>query len=354
MRFLLSLFVALIFSSAALADPLLGLPALIIANDNPQSPEKTALGRALFNDKRFSADGSVSCANCHQTDKAFTDGLPVALGINGQVGHRNAPTVINAAFFETLFLDGRANSLEAQALGPMTNPIEHGLANHQAIVEIVQKDAGYVAQFHQVFAVPGKDISINHVVKAIAGYERTLIAGNSAFDRYLFGRDHTAMSDSAVRGLDVFKRKGNCVTCHEISWNNALFTDNRFYNIGVGFKQLSPVLADLVNAMNAGKNPDDFPLTSLQRSELARLNVTKSLSDLGKYKTPTLRNIALTAPYMHDGSMKTLEEVIEHYDQGGDKNRFIDTKIFPLHLTPQEKADLLAFMQALTSAQLPK
>jgi len=354
MKFLLSLFFSLLFTGEAFADSLLGLPPVPIVADNPQSLEKTTLGRALFNDKRFSADGSVSCANCHLPDKAFTDGLPVALGIRGQAGHRNAPTIINAAYFETLFLDGRANSLESQALGPLTNPIEHGLANHETIIETVQNDAGYVAQFQRVFGVQGKDIGINHVAKAIAGYERTLLAGNSAFDRYLFGRDHTAMSDSAVRGLDLFKRKGNCVTCHEISWNNALFTDNRFYNIGVGFKQLTPVLTDFERTMNAGKNPDDFSLTTLQRAELARLNVTKTLSDIGKYKTPTLRNIALTAPYMHDGSMKTLEEVIDHYDQGGDKNRFIDTKIFPLHLTPQEKADLLAFMQALTSAQLPQ
>ena len=150
-------------------------------------------------------------------------------------------------------------------------------------------------------------------------------------------------------GLTIFKNKGNCVTCHEISWNNALFTDNRFYNIGVGFKQLAPVLDDLIAFVNQGKNLDDFPLTALQRSELGRFTVTKDLADIGKFKTPTLRNIALTASYMHDGSIKTLEEVIEHYDKGGDKNRFIDTKIFPLHLTQQEKQDLVAFMKALTS-----
>jgi cytochrome c peroxidase len=128
--------------------------------------------------------------------------------------------------------------------------------------------------------------------------------------------------------------------------NNALFTDNRFYNIGVGFKRLAPVLEALVE----GKNSGDLALTDVQRSELGRFNVTKTLADLGKFKTPTLRNIALTAPYMHDGSIKTLEEVIEHYDKGGDKNRYIDVKIFPLHLTQQEKADLLAFMQILTAS----
>ena len=159
------------------------------------------------------------------------------------------------------------------------------------------------------------------------------------------------LSESAARGSRIFRRKGNCANCHEISLNNALFTDNRFYNIGVGFKRLAPVLEA---SDEQGKNPDDLALTDVQHSELGRFNVTKTLADLGKFKTPTLRNIALTAPYMHDGSMKTLEEVIEHYDKGGDKNRFIDAKIFPLHLTQQEKADLVAFMKALTSQQPSK
>lgn len=353
MRFFLMLLVGLIVSVGSVADQNLGLPPLTVPIDNPQTDEKIALGKLLFNDKRFSADGSVSCASCHHSDKAFTDGLPVAQGLNGQTGTRNAPTVINAAFFDTLFLDGRANSLEAQALGPFTNPIEHGLNNHQAIVDTIQKDTQYGQQFQKVFTLQPQQITINHVTKAIASYERSLIAGNSPFDRYLFGRDHSALSQSAERGLGIFKRKGNCLVCHEISWNNALFTDNRFYNIGVGFKHLTPILDDFITAVKQGKNPEDFPLTATQRSELGRFNITNDLADMGKFKTPTLRNIALTAPYMHDGSMKTLEEVIEHYDKGGDKNRYIDTKIFPLHLTQQEKADLLAFMQALTSQKVP-
>jgi cytochrome c peroxidase len=349
MRFLLKLLLVLTFSVCVLADPYLGLPPLIIPANNPQSLEKVELGRLLFNDKRFSADGSVSCANCHRSDKAFTDGLSVAKGLNGQLGTRNAPTVMNAAFFENLFLDGRASSLENQALAPFVNPIEHGLESHQAIVDIVQHDSTYTQQFNKVFALQSNDITIDYVVKAIASYERTLISGDSPFDRYLYGRDHTTLSESAERGLGIFKRKGNCLVCHEISWNNALFTDNRFYNIGVGFKHLTPVLEDFLAAVNEGKNSDDFPLTTLQRSELGRFDVTRDPTDIGKFKTPTLRNIALTAPYMHDGSIKTLEEVIEHYDKGGDKNRFIDTKIFPLHLTQQEKVDLLEFMRSLTS-----
>ena len=147
------LMLGLIVSTGVLADPHLGLPPLNIPADNPQTPEKIELGRQLFNDKRFSADGSISCASCHHPDKAFTDGLPVAQGLNGQLGTRNAPTVLNAAFYETLFLDGRANSLEDQALGPFVNPIEHGLESHQAIVDVIQKDSTYTQQFNKVFAV---------------------------------------------------------------------------------------------------------------------------------------------------------------------------------------------------------
>lgn len=354
MRIILGLMLELTLSVKVIADPYLGLPSPNIPADNPQSSEKIALGKRLFNDQRFSADGSISCASCHLPDKAFSDGLPVAKGLNGQLGTRNAPTVLNAAFYDTLFLDGRANSLEAQALGPFVNPIEHGLPNHQAIVDVVQNDATYPQQFNKGFAIQTKDITIHDVAKALASFERTLISGDSLFDRYLFGRDHSVLSASAERGLTIFKNKGNCVTCHEISWNNALFTDNRFYNIGVGFKLLTPVLTDFIAFIGQGKNPDDFPLTTLQRSELGRFNVTKDIADLGKFKTPTLRNITLTAPYMHDGSMLTLEEVIEHYDKGGDKNRFIDTQIFSLHLTKQEKQDLVSFMKSLTSQTLPE
>lgn len=350
MRFLLTLLLGLFFSGGALADKNLGLPPLTIPDDNPQTAEKIALGRLLFNDKRFSANGSVSCASCHQADKAFADGLPVAIGINGQAGTRNAPSVINAVFYQTQFLDGRAQSLEEQALGPFVNPIEHGLTSHQTIVDVIRQDADYLKHFNTVFNVPADAITIDHIVKAIASFERTLVSGNSPFDRYYFGMDQTALSESAARGSRIFRRKGNCANCHEISLNNALFTDNRFYNVGVGFKRLAPVLGALIE----GKNSDELTLTDVQQSELGRFKVTKTLADLGKFKTPTLRNVALTAPYMHDGSIKTLEEVIEHYDKGGDKNRYIDAKIFPLHLSQQEKADLVAFMKALTSQQPPK
>ena len=349
MKLIIKLLLGFLIPSSAFADKNLGLPPLTVPGDNPQSVEKIELGRLLFNDKRLSADGSVSCASCHREDKAFTDGLAVAMGIKGQTGARNTPTVVNAAFYQTQFLDGRENSLEAQSLGPFINPKEQGLKNYQSIADVVRQDPDYVLKFQQVFKIQKNEISIGHVSKAIASFERTLISGNSPFDRFYFGKDKSAISASAERGSRVFRRKGNCMTCHEISWNNALFTDNRFYNVGVGFNRLDPVLDALIGAVIQGKDPETVVLTDVQRSELGRFNVTKQLADLGKFKTPILRNVALTAPYMHDGSLKTLEEVVEHYDKGGAQNPYTDAKIFPLHLTKQEKADLVAFMKSLTS-----
>jgi len=341
----------LLHSALLYADNLLGLPELSVPTHNQQSAEKIALGRKLFNDKRLSQDGTISCSSCHDKQKAFTDGQQVAIGIRQQTGFRNAPTVVNAAFYQTLFLDGRAASLEEQALGPFLNPIEHGLTNKQKIVEIVQKDPAYQEQFAQVFNITDSGITAELIAQALASFERTVIAGNSAFDRYLFGRDRQALTASEARGMRLFRRKGNCANCHEISGKDALFMDNRFYNLGVGFAKVNQQIAEFVQDLRAGDDADDFAFSNAQRAELGRFNVTHIIADIGKFKTPTLRNIALTAPYMHDGSVETLEEVVEYYDKGGVKNPFLDSAIFPLHLAEQEKKDLVAFLKALTSAQ---
>ncbi|MCF6251157.1 MAG: cytochrome-c peroxidase [Methylococcaceae bacterium] len=352
MQLFLILVMGVFCTSLSFADDLLGLPPLHIPANNSQTEDKIELGRILFNDIRLSADNSISCASCHHADKAFTDGLTVPKGINNQTGTRNAPTVINAAFYNTLFLDGRAKSLEDQALGPFVNSVEHGLKDYTKIINVVRSDTHYLQMFKQAFNLSADKISIEHISKAIASFERTLIAGNSPFDQYYFGRDHTKMSDSAARGLRLFRRKGNCANCHEISWDSALFMDNRFYNIGVGFNRIKSKVNAIKSALANGKKVDQLGLTTLQNSELGRFNVTHDIRDMGKFKTPTLRNISLTAPYMHDGSMKTLEEVVEYYDKGGDPNRFIDAAIFPLHFSKHEKADLVEFLKALTSPQL--
>lgn len=351
MKLLYGLILNTILLHAAWPDGNLGLPPLTIPADNPQTPKKVALGHRLFNDQRLSSNQSVSCASCHRPDRAFTDGLPVARGVNDQRGTRNTPTVINAAFFNSFFWDGRADNLETQALGPLLNPIEHGLDNHQQIITVVRRDRDYRKRFNRVFGIDGNAIEISHITQALAAYERSLVAGDSAFDRYYFGRDRSRLSESAARGLQLFRRKGNCANCHEISWNNALFTDNRYYNIGIGFQRLDPVLKRLTKQVQNGAALDTLKLTAWQRSELGRFNVTHAAADIGKFKTPSLRNIALTAPYMHDGSKATLAEVIEYYNQGGRHNPWLDAAMYPLHLTDQEKADLEAFLLSLTSSE---
>ncbi len=350
MQAFLILIIGVFFSQLSFANQaMLGLPSLIIPKDNQQTADKIELGRKLFNDIRFSRNNTISCASCHQTDKAFTDGLDVPRGVNNLTGPRNAPTVVNAAFYKSYFLDGRESSLEAQALGPFLNPVEHGLRDFKKILSVIRSDSYYPEKFEQVFSVTTQQITIQQVAKAIASFERTLVAGNSLFDQYYFGRDHSKLSKSAERGLRLFRRKGNCANCHEISYNNALFMDNRFYNIGVGFQRINSLLDVIISTIRKGRKVEALGLTPKQMSELGRFQVTQQIGDLGKFKTPTLRNISLTAPYMHDGSMKTLEEVIDYYDKGGVKNRLIDSAIYPLHLTKQEKSDLVNFMKSLNS-----
>ncbi|PLX84386.1 MAG: cytochrome-c peroxidase [Desulfuromonas sp.] len=337
------------------ADPPLGLPPVPIPSDNPQTPEKIALGKRLYEDKRFSADGTVACANCHLPEKAFADGLPVAEGIDGQAGTRNSPSVVNAAYYTAQFWDGRRASLEEQAKDPFLNPVEHGLSSHEPILEVIRSDPTYPDQFQQVFGVEPAQITIDHAVKAIASFERTVISGDSPFDRYQYGGDKTAMSEGAIRGLDVYHNKGRCQSCHAIEQTSALFINNDFHNLGVGFKKIEPRLMEIVTAYRTahakGEAVDETVVSTSDVSELGHFVVTLRPSDIGKFKTPTLRNIAVTAPYMHDGSVQTLEEVIELYDRGGEANPMLDGGIRVLDLNEQEKADLVEFMKHLTSPE---
>ncbi len=347
------LFVILLLVKPIYAGDLLGLPGVPVPSNNPQTAGKIALGKQLFNDARFSADGTISCASCHQQTMAFTDGKKVAQGIHGLSGVRNSPTLLNAAYYSSFFHDGRAGSLEQQAIGPILNPLEHGMTSSQHIMQVVNDDEEYRTVFKHVFSLSeDAEINIGHLSQALASYQRTLVRGNSAFDQYYFGRDKSLLNESAARGLRIFRRKGNCANCHEISWDHALFTDNRFYNIGIGLKAMSHKIDELLLAIQAHKPVESVKLTAQQKSALGRFNVTAQRQDIGKFKTPTLRNIALTAPYMHDGSLATLHDVVEYYNKGGDKNRFLDAAIFPLHLSPQEKQDLVAFMRALTSSKI--
>jgi len=342
-------------------NPLLGLPSVPIPADNPQTSEKISLGETLFHDQRFSIDGTVSCANCHGKKLAFTDGLPVSMGHKRLTGTRNAPTVVNAAFYKTQFWDGREPDLEGQSKQPFINPIEHGLSDHQLILDIVRTDSSYSAAFLSIFGVSDQELTIDHVAKAIASFERSLISGNSAFDRYYFAADNQALSTAQTRGLQLFIGQGRCISCHTIEQDHALFTDSRFHNIGIGINTIQADIPRLTKAFleakNQGGNVDTMVLSDKKTSELGRFAVTEQLSDIGAFKTPTLRNIAVTAPYMHDGSLKTLKEVIIHYNNGGvtpadaEANAFLSGGIRPLKLSNEQMDDLVAFMQALTSPE---
>jgi cytochrome c peroxidase len=340
----------------------LGLPPVPYAEDNPQTPEKIALGDKLFNDKRFSGTGEVSCATCHDATKAFTDSpLKVSEGIQGLTGTRNAPTVINSVFFETMFWDGRSPDLEDQALHPFVNPVEMGLKDHQPILDIIRSDPEYTKAFKKVFEKSGDAITMTEVTQAIAAFERTKISGNSPFDRWYFAGETDALTAAQKRGFDLFINEGRCVSCHVVEQTQALFTDNRFHNIGVGINNIQNDLPDLASeyiAANLSADEVDIKVLSDKRSsELGRFALTTGFDDLGSFKTPTLRNIAATAPYMHDGSVATLREVVVHYNNGGVTNEgdpvndFLSGGIRPLNLTDEQIDDLVAFMEALTSPE---
>ena len=308
--------------------PPLGLPPVPIPADNPPTLQMIALGRRLFYDPRLSKDNSISCAFCHQPALEFSDGLPRARGIGGQIGPRNTPTVLNSAYNHLQFWDGRAPNLEAQSADPIENPLEMN-QTHALSISKIQKDPTYRTDFARAFG-PGK-ITLALIEKSVASFERTLLSGNSAFDRYQYGGDKTALSPAAIRGLAIFTnpQRGNCAVCHTIGDQSALFTDEKFHNTGAG-----------VNGEG------DF-------TDIGRFGQTKLQTDQGEFKTPTLRNVALTPPYMHDGSLKTLGDVVSFYAGGGNSNPHLDKEIKPLALSAQDRADLVAFLESL-NGDMPK
>jgi cytochrome c peroxidase len=332
-------------------NPLLGLLPVTIPIDNPQTPQKIALGKKLFHDTRFSTDGKVSCTTCHEPERAFTDGRVVAKGVTGQSGARNTPTLLNAAYNTSQFWDGRRASMEEQAADPFVNPSEHGLPTHDAILQVVRSDKYYVESFQTVYAIQASDIRMEHVVKALASFERTLVAGNSPFDRYFYRGEKGALSDSAQRGHAIFRERARCASCHTIGPQSALFTDNKFHALGIGYEAIAPKLATLTKklANSSRREIDALIIRDPDVSALGRFTVSLKPDDIGRFKTPSLRNVALTPPYMHDGSVATLEQAIELelYNRGT-----VDSR--PPILSPQDKDDLAEFLRALTSTHIPK
>ncbi len=280
---------------------------------------RVELGRHLFFDKRISKDNTVSCASCHDPERGWSNGDAVATGIAGQKGARSAPTVINRLFSQAQFWDGRAASLEEQALGPISNPIEMGMELGEAVSRVSAVE-GYKPLFTAAFG--DVTVTADRIARAIASFERTIVSGDSPYDQYQAG-DRTAMSEPAIRGLAIFldNNRGRCSICHA-GFN---FTDEKFHNLGVG----------------ADKE-------GWEKDHAGRSAISGNPAELGAYKTPTLRNIADTAPYMHNGSEATLAEVVEYYVKGGNPNSHLDKEMRKLDLTDQDKKDLVEFMKALS------
>ncbi len=287
---------------------------LPVPKDNPLTRKKVELGRRLFNEKQLSRDGTVACSTCHDPKRNFTDDKPLAEGVFGRIGARRVPAILNRGYGTAFFWDGRIPTLEEQVLQPIINDKEMDMTLEEVVARL-RKDEQYTAEFDSVF---GHDITEQDVSHALAGYVRTILAGNSRYDRYLNG-EGDALTELERRGLEIFRGKGNCTDCH-LGPN---LTDEKFRNTGIAWKN-----GELV--------------------DLGRFQFTEQANDRGSFKTPTLRNVADRAPYMHDGSLATLRDVADYYNRGGNRNPWLDRELLPLRLTDAEKEALVAFLHTLT------
>jgi cytochrome c peroxidase len=292
------------------------LPPMPIPADNPQTDAKVKLGRELYFDGRLSADEKISCATCHTPQTGWAGHDATDTGVGGQVGNRNSGTVVNSGYMKYQFWDGRAASLEEQALGPIHNPVEMG-ETLENVVKKLNAVPGYKREFQEVFH---SDVTTDGIAKAIAAFERTIVSGPSPYDRFA-GGDKNTLSPEATRGMQIFFGKGACVSCH----SGPLFSDQNFHNIGVGMVAAKP--------------------------DIGREAVTRDPADRGKFKTPGLRNVENTYPYRHNGKTPTLEAVVEFYNEGGIPNPNLDPLIKPLGLSSTEQKDLIAILKALTGSE---
>ncbi|MFH1818020.1 MAG: cytochrome c peroxidase [Pseudomonadota bacterium] len=330
----------------------LGLPPLVIPASNPLTQEKIDLGRRLFMDRRLSHNNTLSCGMCHVPEQGFTSHeLGAAVGMEGRSHRRNSPTMFNVGYQRSLFHDGREPHLEDQIWGPLLTKNEMDMPAIGYVVEKVRQLPEYKGMFEAAFNGP---VTAERIGQAIASYERTLVSGNSRFDRWYYGGEKNALNATEQRGFQVFMGKGRCAACHSVGEKSALFTDHKFHNTGLGWErtmfperttyrvQLAPNVFVDVNAQHLTKSSEP-PLPDVGRYE-----VTYNPKDSWAYKTPILRNVELTSPYMHDGSLRTLEEVVDFYDKGGIDNPEKSPLIVRLNLTPDEKSALVAFLKSLT------
>lgn len=341
---------------AVLSTPPLGLPDIPVPDHNPVTADKVQLGRKLFFDRRLSANNTVSCAMCHIPEQGFSQNeLRLPVGIEGKSVRRNAPTIYNTAYLERLFHDGREISLENQVWAPLLAANEMGNVSIGVVVEKIDSLDDYGEQFTNVFR-RGPDMQT--IGMALASYERMLVSANSPFDRWHYGKEESAVNESAKRGFEIFRGKGRCIACHSVSQEFALFTDGQFHNTGIGyFATMKPVDTEFEVLVAPGQpervESDLVQTTGTQNlRDLGRYEVTGHPDDRWHYRTPTLRNVELTAPYMHDGSLATLRDVVQYYNRGGVQNELLDPLISPLGLSEAEIEDLLAFLRSLTGSNV--
>jgi cytochrome c peroxidase len=335
----------------------LGLPTdtweYYVPRHNPQTAGKVALGRKLFFDQRLSADGTVACATCHKPELAFADGKAVAEGVAGRRGARNSPSLLNVIYNNGFFWDGRTATLEEQAIQPLINSLEMGDQTHVDVVARLRRLPEYVDEFQQVF---NGSITIERVGQAIAAYERTLLSGAAPFDRYFAGETN-AIGEAAQRGFALFRGKARCSRCHSFSERSPFFTNFDYVNTGVAtnhpaFEMMSRVLFDAADSPALKSLVDKFAQQE-GGQELGRITISYHILDLGAFHVPSLRNVAQTAPYFHDGSAATLADVVRFYNQGGKDNLNREWDLHPLGLTEEEQRDLVAFLESL-SGKLPE
>jgi len=344
--------------SRRVTHPPRGLPPVPVPADNPITPQKVALGRRLFFDRRLSLNDTISCAMCHVPEQGFANNeMATAVGIEGRTVRRNAPTIYNVAYLERLFHDGRETRLEHQVWGPLLARNEMGNPSIGAVVEKIRGLGDYAERFHEAF--PQRGVAVETVGMALASYERTLLSGNSPFDRFQYGDEERALVPAARRGLALFVGKAGCVSCHPTGDEAAIFTDNSFHNTGVGYG------ASMGDDGHAAQTVQAAPGVTLEvpraivaqvseerPSDLGLYEITQNPADRWVYRTPGLRNAALTAPYMHDGSLATLADVVAFYDRGGIENEGLDSRIRPLGLSESEQGDLVAFLESLTGGDV--
>ena len=344
---------------ANMDPPPLGLPSVPVRVDNPITPAKIELGRLLFFDRRLSHNNTISCAMCHVPEQGFSSNeMATAVGIEGRTVRRNSPTIYNVAYLERLFHDGRETTLEQQVWGPLLAQNEMGNPSVGRVVDQVSA----VPQYREMFARAFNDrqVSMETIGMALASYERALVSANSAFDRWYYGKNSEAMSEEQKAGFKLFSGKAGCSGCHQVNKQYALFSDNLLHNTGIGYQRSMAQKPQQASVLIAPGEQITIQSDSVAESsepvasDLGLYEITENPADRWKYRTPTLRNIALTAPYMHDGSISTLAEIIEFYNQGGIDNELRDPLVRPLNLSKEEASQLLAFLNALTGDNVDK